>query len=729
MQPSDLKAISTGTPHIPVRTAMLSDWFNRINNEKIQVPASVTTSLFVFSFEQMVDVKTNFRKMSSERIKATLNLLKSSLNSLDDAEVVSMARELQLVPSELDDAAPAQNILDSIRDNIRRSFLMQGVSSFFIEDVLSSSGSGIDLRQLGEVKYEDLHRAISKIQDIYSRLAAGQPAADIVSTLRALFEGETLFATIRQLHFLMTAAPGGSVSTKLSHVLNTFSRGMNGQDIVTLTEEVPGILYQVDGVDGFPNLEYKDLLGGYFAMIRTIMGVTTTNTTQSVNFRELLTGMMTGVDMPLPFVPSDLRPESLETVERFVVQQFTSRVIELICKRDYGTVASGLRSIMDDRKYRRNETFDAFLQESLDVVSVIFEAFKNVTGMLRGLIDNPTIWFDDVHPVRRKQYTKSLWEYLSQFSSFSTATDDRRRLYDLALVVNEGTYITTSVPKFIVPDSVIKNAESALMYANDKATEFAAYFKQPTSSSMWDAPVPVNHIILSQAKEVHLDYMVRQRTPEFLTKYDAMRSAFMLQPMKDVISKSRFSFTLMESARAVYVATAEEFATRLSLPLDVAQRVWKGADFYLDFSGTMDHIVVWPHSIAPVLETRLLSDTNYHLAPWVGTYPYLLKKEYVLTDLSSGEPIDPEDEVEPTGGKPKRGGGKGKPARTKSKTKRGVEDPIEGEEGFEEEDAAPEAGGNRKSPTYKTKVKVAKPGTRATKKKQGEEDPNTEDPE
>jgi hypothetical protein len=635
MKTTDFTVISTGDPKLSLRAALLSDWFTRIANTPVSVPSSVTNSLFIFSFQRTLDSQELLKDMSMRRVSVLMKLMAAAINDGAKPEVIQDLAGQAGLNLEIKDG---KSIADRVRAAIEQTFTQRSLSSFFIKSALDNPGAMADLSAITKINFPDIFGAVKDIQEWYATIATSSPVAEVTAKALSMMSNPAIGMT-RQLDVIFHSSEGGSIPSTLSTVMNIIREGTVGEPIIEQDTEIRGVLYKVNSFNMFPeDAGYKDVALAYFMLIRAMMGLETAAETKTVEYHTMFDAMMTGVGMPLPFLPAELKPETMARAEHLIRDLFMTCLIERIIKREYGNVASNLRSIMDDRRYRRDDAYDQFLQQSIDIMSAVFSSFLDTAGQLRQLLDAPNIYYSDVHPIMRSKYTKIIHDYLGAYSSFSTSTDSRRRLHDLALIVNEKGKMTFSFPDTIIPDSALKVANQRFL-SNSDGTEWTSFAKQDTTSSVWDAPIPIAPMLISYAADITVVHGVQLVVPPFLAQTEAFKAVYTLIPLDDVVEKFDISQRILERGTITYVSSLNEFAARMDLPLDIANRLFTAPGFYLHLTNASHYQLYWDRELAPVFEVKLVSPENFHVAPWIAPYPYLMKS------MVTNQQITPTDTV------------------------------------------------------------------------------------
>jgi hypothetical protein len=241
------------------------------------------------------------------------------------------------------------------------------------------------------------------------------------------------------------------------------------------------------------------------------------------------------------------------------------------------------------------------------------------------LILNDSVYFPEVHPVRREKISKFVFDYLGAFKTLSLGNEHPRFLNEAALVANASMEnVTAGLPQMMYKDSDLNN----LRYIVSDPHEFnlsSFITSKVISGSYFDAPINFDVRFLYFAKDVAPVYAMMMKNPALLSENTMLTAALAIQKLKD-IQKTGF-WNYFSSLGDIESVNAPEILAKIyGIPLASARNLMSDSgsshEMFFRFKDVSQAIFIWPQDSAKIYEVQNLSDKDMMIAPFVSLYPY-----------------------------------------------------------------------------------------------------------
>lgn len=647
------KIASKGKRLISPRAYFLSNFFSSTMHTEVSVPVVMSSSLFVFDFEQEISRFEELKDLSQSHIRQILAVMSRAVGVVDQGWLRATLQEAGFS----DDMTPAglENITRMIRDSMIQSIGRSGISSLLIRDVLNTTEfKALDKPE--SIEYSNLQTSIGIIQELYSKFASSDSVEAVGAFISETINANSFMAYVRMLYSIFHKTNAPSVPIKLSYVTETIMTSLFDERPITYEAVIPGYEYRISDVGFMQDVTFADATAASVLGLRTIMGIDLSNE-QAPLVRDLpsiATQMITGIGSIIPSLPEGLTID-VDRSQKLLLTIFFHRLIHRLTTSEFGTLEGRVRNVMDSRKYERNEAFDSIIRESLQVCSVVFESFLDACAYFKNMALDESVHFTDIRPRFRKKYSDLVFDFYGQFKTFFLPTTHVRFMREPALVTNHQFESSASMPETFLPDSEMKGGLRAVMSLSDMST-YEFYKSDILTGSAVDAKLDFPLKVLSLAKNVMPQNFFSVPVPESF-KHDLFKYEFSFIPINDLAKNTDFLSHYTSHAHIVMVSNVEEFMREFALPYAVAKSIFKKPELFVDISGISKTIYHWEDPVAPCYESfqpESTGDYAPHIDPLITRYPFLMVNTF--TSISAESQIiidDPIKKPKPNQGSPK----------------------------------------------------------------------------
>jgi len=643
--------ISKGHKRYSVKAFFLAYWMKTFKNTTVSVPGVVTNTLFMYDFEQQVKKNSDFQELDADRLKKLAVFLTMNLEKLNSKELVDLLKEAGLgedvkkyfLHESADEAkskSDLQGVLKRLTDGLVDSIGKAGIPGILMASVLSEGTVSSNLKEISF----DYNAIVTSMRGLTARYQDVVRNPDIQLQNVEFSNMVQEHAPLKFIHTIKTTmkqGEGPSVPARMSYVIDEIFKTATGSTIVKERSILPGILYEVEEVSLANKVTYASTVTAYWIALRTIMGFSSGSTVESEKIQDIANSMLTGLAKRIPVLPSELANDSTTRAqaEGLLHEMWTLFAIKRILERTPSEFSNAMQSLFNMQKTFNMEHLKPMLLDFIDTLGICFGAYQDAAAFCYSVFTNEEIYFDDVHPVRRKKINKVLNEFASSFNDSTEGMIEPRWPLQGRHIVGHAIVVDKSEVEDILPDRIEKNIHS--------------YFKNPLGSarvemirnlhisgSLIDMPMEgVSPYNLSNFDAFRPFYGVSIQNPSFILDYPVFTRVLGLFKYADLFTKTSIANHLASGAgTAVYIQSSFDLAKEFSIPIEMAEQLYQQPDFWFKFSNINNALFIWDHKLAPMYEIAYKEDDR-EIPPVVTLYPFMLSREYDFGDGSLQDPV------------------------------------------------------------------------------------------
>lgn len=457
-------------------------------------------------------------------------------------------------------------------------------------------------RHLGDI--DAIGDLVNKLQDLYSLFALGSPVQNVVQTIEDRLMSCPLFEFGRFLISEFNSTFGSACVSRRrvsveEEIDGDFLSAVESSDVPKAVRDIlfkP--FYREDIVAGhviarlktgytsesedcafLPSdaFSYFDLWSLIFTLKRRWLGLSnssylspgSTGATPSITAADLVQRIVSGTSLTSPEMPEAIVASPSPTLAGLACRFFKHRFYVNCFTKQTSMFSSKIRSIMDERKYLRDERFEIVLSETLDVGNAVIDAYCGMISDLRTLAQSTEIFWD-IDSVIKDRLDVFLGKMDEIGKTYTLSSDHPRALHELSLLslaADEGSTADVSVAW---PDSTSTSARW-LLNPVDEST--VAYFCNTVLRGSWF------NVETSDGKypRLAINYSCLQSPSYLLTRdfendwdmFADVSSLLSLVPLH-YITDSGFSDTLLQTGDLVTIRSAEDVSKRFNVTPQVA---------------------------------------------------------------------------------------------------------------------------------------------------------------
>lgn len=623
---------SHGERKLPVKTALLMNFLSETHNVTVSVPASISANIYLFDVYKEVDRVFEARGKSLKSLSRNFEIFVNALRGLDwsaspgqgrvevsysdGGEFSKLVRDLGLNESETTD------LLSTVANGLGRAFATSGISSLIVKDLLENEGVIGNLTELPTPNFGGISNAIAACQGLYSDFALSESVEAVAAKITDMFKGDPIFKYTRFIDSVFNQTPAPTLPTRLDYVIQRLLEQTSQNPVFRTEQKLPGILYKITEVC-YPDIGYRDLVTGYLMTLRTLMGLGGLDRNKTISYAELADHLVTGIGEFQPIAPHDLAGADIEKALQLFETLFIQRLIHRVITNDLGNYAGRISNVMDERKYTRNDTFDSHIRSGINIASYIFETFMDIASMFKFLSESDQIWYNDIHPVKRKQVSEYLNKYIMSFQNTHLKVSHPRFLMEPGILLTHSYSVAFETPDVAWFDTTYQRADKYLL--DPQSFNFASWIKSPVrKGSILDAPIDMDPRIVGFAVEQLPFYFYSRPVPSLIADSEVIQRVLTFQK-PDTFKKMLLEQWVQDKGSYKYFGTIEELALAFQIPFTLAKSLWKGPRLYFVLEDVRTVNYYWDAEVAPIFEVAIPDESRY-VPPFVAIYPYLASR-------------------------------------------------------------------------------------------------------
>lgn len=675
------------------KNMLLGYYHHVLQNSLVTVPTEVVSNAFVLDFETRLKEAVVFEQnLREDAKKQILELLVSTYDKLSPQDLVPQLKALGFnVPAKVrkgDVVTEEDKIYEFVVDmqaRIAKSISEGGLTNIMVKESLSFK-TGLNFEALKDINLSSIQTVVSKAQQFYTQFRAESKGDNLALRLAEATESNGLLKAVKALYLTFNSPEGMNVACRESHVLESFFTQTLGQSFVTVESEIPGKCYRYSNI-AINELSFAEAISGFMFCLNASMGSQSQAEGQvQMPLSKIAEQLITGVGTILPFTPSEAGTVDINNLDSHTAQIYLIHVLRRLMRDDFGEYESRIQSQIKANSYFKFDGSSAHFFNDLKVLSVSYEAFRDVAAYYRGMFNSDSLLFADsfqMHHHRRSQIRDFVEERIKQLSSVVLGVESDRFYRTAQHVIEQRSSVLLDYP--ILPTVHVPDDQVARLPRYTMANDHLAFLSVATSgliSGSWSdvyeaSRLGVARAVLSSASRVEpLFYVTRTLDGDILTSR-AIKNKFRFFGLNSLltIAKRRddVSEILMKHAQIKYLLSAEDLARQASIPLDMAEIIYHGeknyAGYFADLGESNDIFYILEPNVFRIVDVLLAPDDALEVVPFVAKFPAILTE---VSGFTAEAEIKTHEREKPKGKK----GGKKKPKNDLDPTDDDV-DPID----------------------------------------------------
>lgn len=618
--------LGTKTMH-SYKGSLLWNYFSLFERQ-VSVPVTMQTSMFVFDFKQTAE-RIFGPDVSDDKLRRLIAMLAAATDKLDDDVIQQAFDELGISTSDDEDGgANIRDLSDKIRDHITSSIARSGISPLLFKDVLSGATESVQFEDFRNLNLAEITLAVETVQTLYSMFVRSSSVAEIAAFIREEFFNNKFLEMTRILLKTMNYESNASVMARTSYVLDETFRAIYDVPFVEMSPKFTGKVYQIEDVF-LPELNFAEMIGGVVISIRSLAGMPWSTEESTLKLDDVVTQMVTGVGQLSPFVPAEVGDIDIDRVSQFMERITLKHALERILTNDFGQFENRVMSVINERKYLRDDAYDEIIRDGVRCASILFEAFLDTGASMKYFALSDDIFYPEIHPVLQREIRDFTFNMLGEFKNFSLPMENPRFYNEPAHMINQTVSYDFNLPEFVLSDDDRKNAKSFVLGAQDE--EFLkVYTSGLDSGDIWDLDtVPIGRRMLNNADLVQPTYRYTFAVTNDILRSEAVRYTFGLIPYKDVVAKLDFAKDLLEKGTLKMFKSAFEMSMIMRMPLELAESMFEkyGDDLFLDLTAHNDLLFYFAPELFKIREVKELGDKVNRVKPFIANWPAFMTEK------------------------------------------------------------------------------------------------------
>lgn len=673
-----LEVESHGQKVYPFRTRLVLEAVSNFKQPLIPVPIEFLSSSFLFNFQTLIASYGTRKEVSDDTVTSLGNFLlryfevfgKISSWHVNDHEVVDwdgpivlkdmtqavwppQTRELLVDPLKSLGFTDAQvlNLITQTLTNIQRFFINGVFSPAMMRNQIDKTLATKELAGLAEFDFEGIAGTLNETAEFYAKAcmtkgidALGEDSLKLVSNCKPVNLAYNLYKA-----FWETTGP--TIPLRFYHVVEECGAFLGAPKVMQGRAHLNGLVFEVTDIsDDFKlDVTRTELMRFYYVLLQTYSGLSTAYSVRD-NAAEIIdkeTRSLTRGSWPMLGLPTDLfgtqgdypsfiQPESnylqsAEKLKALFVRKYKERIVELILTNSPGWLVSRIKNLVDERALSRSDTWDYFLNKTLDAISLSHQAYLDVTAQFRAWIEDRSIYFPD----DRYSYTDKLLDYFQKnLSMFQTSFLDMSHpssIRQLDVPLATSPYETAdSELHWGITDEFSGSTETAVY---DPLTDEYKYFmvNKILQGTMLDAPATIPPLVKyhNLASELSVKYFTIVPLQSFIDGTDQYE-LLMRYPDLTPLSQMQMLDWFKDMCSIEMYKDALDFSRFRRIPLQWAEMLFKDdsaffskAGYHMRFryNGPLQQTIIFAADDLPVLEVGEMPTDPYR-RQFIGRWPF-----------------------------------------------------------------------------------------------------------
>lgn len=610
------KKKSIGTQKLSPEAAYIGLYFADFHTKTVSTPSSVSRQLLEFKIETEINKYEEFKDMSKKTISQLLGVVASANQAFEEADLTSMAQNAGIKG---DHAA----LIEKIKSKLSEEMMAGAIARIFVKDALIGGDHTLDASR--KPSMDDIYEAIRVSQLLYTNFIQSQSVETIAAFGTSRVQTNNACMFIRELHRVFHTFEGPTSRVRLSYVIDNIFELITGSKTMTVDTIIPGVAYDIKSVDVFKNLTFSDMIAAHLSCVRMIMAVSPAITDKEISLRTLVETVVTGMGTLIPYLPSGVIKPDADRISQFIADLWMINAIQKTIANDGGTTLGRYSSVMDIRKYKRDDTYDATIQELVTICSIAYESLLDVAAFIKDLLFKKVLYFSDIHPLTQTRVTDNYFKFLEQFKVFNLDSSHSRFLTEPAIIINHTKAMGGVVPNFVISDE--DDQRSISWRCRSTGTVTNSLRSRIHYGEVIQAVSPEDAEIIGLVPEMVPNYYIEVMNPSFIQEYDLFRVSLTTLPAAEFRKKTRYSKFLKQFARMVQLNSVSDAMRFFRIPPDIAKKLMRKMNGdYFTFDTLARSYFFWNGNIAPVYEVAGGDESKY-VAPFTSDFPFFVEEE------------------------------------------------------------------------------------------------------
>lgn len=626
-----LSRASKGKKMLSLPAHFLSTWYGGRFDTLVDLPMSVTNELIVFSIHKELVKRQQFKGLSEKSVNTLIEIVSSAVASLD---IPTIKKQIHKSGIDLPDDV-LEDTIKEIRKEVNKQVTGAGVASILVNDVLKSKVQ--KMSKPDTATFEMILDGVERVQSVYSAFAESVSTTDVVNLLNSLNDNQ-LIAHLISIRDVFYKHKSPTVKGRLSYALDTMYENVFGEHMVDLETFIPGMHYHVKSLKFIKNVKFKQIIVQYFLSLRGIMGMNSGGGSPiPSDMQEVLNNFIMNIPDQAPVLPHQLACSSdeIRAVNDLFTRLWLINCYDMIMRQDEGMLAHQIANVMNERKYSRNETWEATIQSGIAISSIVFTSYIRTSAMFRDWARNENIYFsadDSITWNVKKKLNDWVFNSISGYNTF-LPLEHPRFLNSPGHIINYSDQAITeqNVDYFVPDDNVSFKKTKEWVIDINSLVRTLVYKTKKIQGTEIDLDITVPRQIAALARPISVIYGMTLARPA-LYGGDVSTAMLGIKSLQEVLEQSPIASEIMGKASVIRITSKYDFASTFDLPEELAEEIYKEPGYYLDLSSQGSFFLTWDPNLAPVVEFSGV-DTGKNYVPFISQYPYLLVYSNTLPNL------------------------------------------------------------------------------------------------
>lgn len=620
---NDIEKQSTGSPVISLQHAMASDWLNNVHTNTVSIPASMGSTMFLFSLKEEFKRMAAFKKVSEDTLEYIVGMVARGAGLLDAKAIAAILDEAGL---KLDGGGEA--VVKGIVTGLQKTLINEAGGNFILETLLDNDLTDLEDLSLKDVTFESIEAMIKSSQDLYSKYANIDSVAELTKFTSTAIAPNELYRVTSVINSILNKTPGPTTRSSLAYVVNEI-RGQSDLDkMYPLKTVVQGKVYKISPEDKYAKVRYQDLLAALIIGIRTVQGISTSEKDSKITLSKVVESMVTGIGDIQPFIPLEAGEVDMAAAKEILLDRFRYYLIRRLAMRDPGSYLSQVDAIKEYKKYDKVHSINKSHLNIIESMSYVISSFYDAVAWAKMILTDDNIQLPGLHPLKMKKVTAFVYSSLDKYKAFTLSSDNPRFMNEPAHVMNHTVEFNYNMPDYVVPYGAA-NVLDERYFEDETSGEIRQWFRTRLQSGTYmDMQTEIRPDLFSRMNLVSPFYYHTVPAPEIIKTYPVFSQMMSVYKGSSFLGKldARYRQWIKEMFENEYISSVHELRAWSGLPLDIVGELYNRASDYFKITDMQTMSIIVDFTEAPILEMGKIYEDREDIPVAYAAYPFVSKR-------------------------------------------------------------------------------------------------------
>jgi len=614
---------SSGTPLITLQHAMASDWLNNVHTNTVSIPASMGSTMFLFSLKEEFKRMAAFKKVSDDTLEYVVGLVARGAGLLDANAIEGILKEAKI---NLKDGG--KGVVEGIISGLQKTLINEAGGNFILETILDDQLVDLEDLSLTKVNFESIEQMIKASQDLFSKYANIDSVAELTKFTTSAIAPNELYRVTSVINSILNKTPGPTTRASLAYVVNQIRDESGLEKMYPLKSVIEGKVYKISPENKYASVRYQDLLAALIIGIRTVQGISTEEGDATMTLSKVVEHMVTGVGDVQPFIPTEAGDVDMGAAKEILLDRFRYYLIRRLAMRDPGSYMSSIDSIKEYKKYDKIHSINKSHLNIIESTSYVVSAFYDSVAWCKSILTDTNISLPGLHPLKMKKVTAFVYQSLDKYKAFTLSSDNPRFMNEPAHVMNHSVDFNYNMPEYVVPYGSA-NVLDERYFEDETSGEIRQWFRTTLMAGTYmDMNTEILPSLFSRMNVVMPYYFHTVPSPEIIKTYPIFAQMMSVYKGSSFLGKldSRYRQWIKEMFDNEYISSVHELRAWSGLPLDVLGEIYSRASDYFKIREMSSMHIIVDFQDAPLYEMGKIYEDREDIPVAYAPYPFVSKR-------------------------------------------------------------------------------------------------------